>query len=69
MSLGLQEKYSVENALSKARRALEQSSLSLKWGVEMMAEAEYLGAPRDQIAKAVGKSSGWVQKKLARRLG
>lgn len=63
------EPESIEALLLNARRSIERGELSIKQGIEQMAEAEQLGASNRAIGKAVGKSASWVNRMLKWRKG
>lgn len=59
----------VTELLDRAKQAIESGETSLHAAAEDMAAAQEQGATQRQIAEAVGKSAGWVNRLLKWRQG
>ena len=60
---------SVSEFLTRAKRAIESGDTSMRAAAEDIAAAQKQGATQRQIAEAVGKSVGWVNRLLQWRSG
>jgi hypothetical protein len=54
----------VTELLSRATRSIDSGESSLRAAAEDLAAAQAQGATQRQIAEAVGKSAGWVNRLL-----
>jgi hypothetical protein len=59
----------VSELLRRAKQAIESGETSLQAAAEDLAAAQERGATQRQIAEAVGKSAGWVNRLLKWRVG
>jgi len=57
----------VEELLSRAKRAIEAGEMSMQAAAEDIAAAQKQGATQRQIAGAIGKSAAWVNRLLGWR--